>query len=143
MIWFKKYTIVELSPYINKNGLMSLLNINLAEIGDDYFHFLMPVTVSIHQIHGIIHGGATCVLVETAGSIASGLCVDPEQQSSVGSQISVNHIRQIKQGVVIAKCKLVHLGRQKHVWDIPVYEEATGKMIAKGELTCAVINHRA
>lgn len=138
MIWFKSYTVAELSAYLSKNGLMSLLGIEVFEIGDDFMHVRMPVTDKIHQIHGIMHGGATCVLVETAGSIASGICLDPQKQYAVGSQINVNHLRPIKEGAIIAKCKLVHLGRQKHVWDVPVYEEATGRLIAKGELTCAI-----
>lgn len=140
MIWFKNYTVAELAAYLNKNSFMSLLSIEIVEVGDDFLHLIMPVTEKIHQVHGIMHGGATCVLVETAGSIASGMCLDPQKQYSVGSVINVNHIRPIKEGVVIAKCKMVHVGRQKHVWDVPVYDMATGKLIAKGELTCAVLS---
>ena len=141
MIWFKDYSVTELAYYLNKNRLMSEFNIEILEIGADYLHMRMPVTEKIHQVHGIMHGGATCVLVETAGSVASGMCLDPKQQYSVGSQINVNHLRPVKEGAIIAKCKMVHLGRRKHVWDIPVYDEETGKIIAKGELTCAVLSY--
>lgn len=143
MIWFKQYTIGELAAHLNRNSLTSVFNIEIFEIGDDFINLKMPVTEKIHQIHGIMHGGATCVLVETAGSIASNMCLDPKLQYAVGSQINVNHLRPIKYGILIARCKIVHLGRQKHVWDIPVYEEATGKLIAKGELTCAAKSYSA
>ena len=143
MIWFKKYTQDDLAPYLQMRGLVKLLGITISEIGDDYLCAKMPVTPDVLQVTGIMHGGATCVLVETAGSFASRMCLDPSKQYSVGSFIQVNHLRPANSGFVIAKCKMVHLGKQKHVWEIPVYAEDSGKLIAKGELTCAIINEPA
>lgn len=140
MIWFKKYSVEEIESFMySKKGLAQLLDIHLLEMGDNFLKLSMPITESIQQVHGIMHGGATCVLVETAGSIASGLCLDPSKAHAVGSQIHVNHLRPVKDGMLMAICKSLHLGRQKHVWDIEVYAESTSKLIAKGELTCAVI----
>lgn len=142
MLWFKNYTLEDVNYYTHQRGLVQLLNISILEIGADFLIARMPVTPDLLQVHGIMHGGATCVLVETIGSFASRMCLDPELQYSVGSQIQVNHLRPVRTGVVIAKCMPVHVGRQKHVWEIPVYAEDTGKIIAKGELTCAVINEK-
>jgi 1,4-dihydroxy-2-naphthoyl-CoA hydrolase len=142
MIWFQKYTVEQLEPYTKQRGLVKLLDISIIEVGEDFLRVRMPVTPDILQVINIMHGGATCVLVETAGSFASRMVLDPNKQYSVGSQISVNHLRPTKAGAVIAVCKPVHLGRSKHVWDIPVYSEESGKIIAKGELTCAVIDGR-
>lgn len=99
----------------------------------------MPVDKRTHQIHGILHGGASCVLAETIGSFASLMVVDQEKNYAVGSQISVNHLRPVKEGFVHAICKPVHLGKSKHVWDILI-ESDQGKLVAKCELTCAVIS---
>lgn len=143
MIWFKNYTLEEVSVYANMRGLVKLLNISISEIGADFLKARMPVTPDLFQVHGIMHGGATCVLVETIGSFASRMVLDPELQYSVGSQIHVNHLRPVKADVVIATCLPLHIGRQKHVWEIPIYSEGTGKLVAKGELTCAVINGKA
>lgn len=141
MIWFTQYSLEQLNEVAKQRGLVKTFNISICEVTHEYLCAKMPVTADLLQVHGIMHGGATCVLVETAGSFASRMCLDPAMQYSVGSQIQVNHLRQVKEGeTVIAKCKPVHLGKQKHVWDIPVYCENTGKLIAKGELTCAVLN---
>lgn len=139
VIWFKKYTLDEVAVYAQQRGLVKLLDISISEIGVDYLQAKMPITPDLLQVHGIMHGGATCVLVETAGSFASRMVLDPELQYSVGSQIQVNHLRPVKSGVVVATCKPIHIGRQKHVWDIPVYAVDSGKLVAKGELTCAVL----
>lgn len=140
MIWFKNYAVEDLEAYIaNKKGLVSLLGIHVLEISNDVLKLNMMVDERLHQVHGIMHGGATCVLIETAGSLASGIVLDPNVARAVGSQINVNHLRPVKHGMLVAVVKAVHLGRQKHVWDISVYEESTGKIVSKGELTCAVI----
>jgi 1,4-dihydroxy-2-naphthoyl-CoA hydrolase len=140
VIWFKPYTLADLAKLGNKKILTQVLDITIAEIGDDYLCARMPVNTQVHQINGILHGGATCVLVETVASVASYLCLDPASQYAVGSVIHVNHLRPVSDGYIIANCKPIHLGKQKHVWDVSVMHEDSNKLIAKGELTCAVIN---
>ena len=141
MIWFKKYTLEDLNPYTQQPGLVKLLEIKISAIGDDYLCLSMPVDAKTLQVLGIMHGGATCVLVESAGSFASRMCLDADKQYAVGSQIQVNHLRKISSGVAVATCTPVHLGRQKHVWDILVHDQAQDMLFAKGELTCAVLNN--
>lgn len=142
MIWFKDYTLAELKPFMANKSMVSLLDIELTKIGPDYLTAQMPVDERTHQIHGILHGGATCALVETVGSVASLLAIDLNLYYAVGSQINVNHLRSIKTGIVIATCVPVHLGRMKHVWDVRVKSAENDKLIAKGELTCAVLEEK-
>lgn len=137
MIWFKPYTIDDLKDAMGGENILDLVGIEFVEAGPDFLTARMPVDYRTHQIHGILHGGATCVLVETVGSVASLMCIDPDKYYAVGSQIAANHLRPVSGGHVTATAKPVHLGRRKHVWDIPVYEDS-GKMIAKCELTCMV-----
>jgi 1,4-dihydroxy-2-naphthoyl-CoA hydrolase len=137
MIWFKKYSLDEVKSLITSENVVDLLGIEFTEIGDDYLKAKMPVDKRTHQIHGILHGGATCILAESAGSFASLMCIDLDHKYAVGSHISANHLRPIKEGHVIATCRPVHLGRSKHVWDILVHSDKD-KLIAKCELTCAV-----
>lgn len=140
MIWFKNYSLQEIAVLMSRPSLVKLIDIKVIEFADDYLKASMPVDERTHQIYGILHGGATCALVESIGSLASGMCIDLEKQYSVGSQISVNHLRPISSGVVIATCRNIHLGRQKHVWDVMVHAQDSGKLIAKGELSCAVVD---
>ncbi len=142
MIWHKNYSQSALKSFITHENIVDALAIEFTEIGSDYLKARMPVDSRTHQIHGILHGGATCVLAETVGSFASLMVVDLDTKYAVGSQISVNHLRPATNGFVHAHCKPVHLGRTKHVWDIQVYDDA-GKLVAKAELTCAVSEKRS
>ncbi len=144
-IWFNDYTVETITDTMGTDvadkHILGALGIELTEIGDDYLKGTMPVDGRTHQIHGILHGGATCVLAETIGSIASILCVDPSKYYAVGSMITANHLRSVSEGHVIATARAVHIGRTKHVWDILVHSDQ-GKLIAKCELTCAVVPHK-
>lgn len=138
-IWRKAYSIDEILKFVTHDNIVQGLGITFCQIGQDYVKAKMPVDGRTHQIHGILHGGATCVLAETVGSFASLMVIDLDAQYAVGSQINVNHLRPAKDGYVHATCRPVHLGRSKHVWDIEVKDDK-GKLVAKAELTCAVID---
>ncbi|MCD8496878.1 MAG: PaaI family thioesterase [Alphaproteobacteria bacterium] len=137
MIWRKAYTIPEIHAFITADNILDHLGLEFIEVGPDFVKARLPVDKRTHQIHGILHGGATCVLAETVGSFASLMCIDLEKEYAVGSVITANHLRPATEGFVTATCKPVHIGRSKHVWDIAVHNDA-GKLIAKCELTCAV-----
>lgn len=137
MIWFKKYAPEQAMSLTTHKSIVDLLGIEFTEIGDDYIKARMPVDERSHQIHGILHGGATCVLTESVGSFASLMCIDPDKFYAVGSMITCNHLRPVKDGYITATARPVHLGRSKHVWDILVHSDE-GKLVAKSELTCAV-----
>jgi len=137
MIWFKKTDIEALKETWFGDNILSHLGLEFTEIGDDFLKARMPVDMRTHQPHGILHGGATCVLAETLGSVASLLVIDTNKNYAVGSHISANHIRPVKQGYVEGTCRPVHIGRTKHVWDISITNKE-GKLVAKSELTCAV-----
>jgi 1,4-dihydroxy-2-naphthoyl-CoA hydrolase len=137
-IWFKPYTLDDLQKEREKPTLATFLGMEFTELGPDFLKGTLPVDEKTRQIHGILHGGATCVLTETLGSVASLMIVNPETQRAVGSVIHTNHLRPVSSGLVTGICKPVHIGRTKHVWDIQVFSDE-GKLVARTELTCAVI----
>ena len=104
------------SPTIN-----SLLDIRIEAAGDDWLSASMPVDERTHQPYGILHGGASVVLAETVGSIASYQCIDTSRYYCVGLDINANHLRAVRSGRVTAVAKAVHLGRTTHVWDIRLH----------------------
>lgn len=138
MIWFKKYTISDLQSYRNAN-MSQLLGIEFIEMGDDFLKGKMPVDQRTTQPFGILHGGASCVLAETLGSVAAWMCIDPDKDRAVGLEINANHIRAVTKGNVIGTCTPLHLGRRTHVWQTDITEEDTGKRVAISRLTVAII----
>ena len=125
------------SPTIN-----SLLDIRIEAAGDDWLSASMPVDERTHQPYGILHGGASVVLAETVGSIASYQCIDTSRYYCVGLDINANHLRAVRSGRVTAVAKAVHLGRTTHVWDIRLHDDA-GNQTCISRLTMAIVPLKA
>jgi 1,4-dihydroxy-2-naphthoyl-CoA hydrolase len=139
MIWFKSYTLDMLAQFRNKN-LSQLLGMEFLEVGPDFLKARMPVDERTTQPFGILHGGASCVLSETLGSVASWMTIDPDKFRAVGIEINANHIRAVIKGHVIGTCSPLHVGQRTQVWQTDITEESTGKRVAISRLTVAVID---
>ncbi|HTM62890.1 MAG TPA: PaaI family thioesterase [Gammaproteobacteria bacterium] len=135
-IWKRK---IDTQIIVNRNDqtMCDHLGIEFLEVGDDYLTARMPVDSRTRQPLGIMHGGASCVLAETVGSVAANFCVD-DSQYCVGLDINTNHIRSIREGYVIAKGKPFHLGRSTQVWGIEITDEQ-GRLVSVNRLTMAVL----
>jgi 1,4-dihydroxy-2-naphthoyl-CoA hydrolase len=117
------------------------LGIEFTELGEDYLKGRMPVDARTKQPFGIMHGGASCVLAETLGSIAGCYCVDLNKQVCVGLTLNINHIRMVREGWVYGTARPVHLGHSTQVWDIAI-ENEEGKLVSSTRLTLAVIDRK-
>jgi len=138
MKWFRDFTVEELNGR-PKNHIGALLGIEFTKIGDDFIEGTMPVDERTRQPAGILHGGASVVLAETLGSIASYMLIDPEKYVAVGLEVNANHLRPVKSGLVKGMCTPIHIGAKTHIWDIKLFNDR-GKMSCISRLTVAVIN---
>ena len=140
MIWFKPYTLDDLRAVRNTN-MTAHLGFEFTEVGPDFLKGRLPVDQRTTQPFGIFHGGASCVLSESLGSIASWMTIDPDQFRAVGIEINCNHIRAVTEGSVIGTCIPLHTGKRTQVWQTDMVEESTGKRVAISRLTVAIIDH--
>ncbi len=127
-----------LNTQIAKNTLLETLNITFTDAGTDYLIAEMPVNPNVHQPMGLLHGGATAALAESVGSTASHLFVDIDDFEIRGIELSINHLRSKKTGIVKAKATPIHIGRTTHLWQITIIDEHD-KMIAHAKLTNIVL----
>ncbi len=136
MIWMNKIDINSLNK--TSKNMVSLLDIQFSEITDDSLTATMPVDNRTQQPFGILHGGASVVLAETVGSVASNLVIGQGDYLPVGLEINANHLRPVTEGRVSAKCTPIHIGKKSHVWDIRITNDE-GKMVCVSRLTVAII----
>lgn len=137
-MWFSEFTPQGLNDR-PKNHMGAFLDIQFTEVGTDSLTATMPVNERTHQPAGILHGGASVVLAETLGSVASYMCIDPEKYIAVGLEVNANHLRPVKGGLVTGICKPLHIGAKTHIWEIKIYNDK-GKMNCVSRLTVAIIN---
>lgn len=137
-IWKKSDVDVDVLNMLSVNTMAEVLDIRFTEIGDSYLRANMPVDKRTHQPYGLLHGGASAVLAETVGSVASSLCIDSDRQICVGIEINCNHIKGIRNGYVVATVTPLHIGATTHVWDIKIHDEKE-KLICVSRLTVAIL----
>lgn len=137
-IWKNEVTLEGLQN-MSMNTMVSHLEIEFIEIGPDFLRAKMPVTEKTVQPMRILHGGASVVLAETLGSVASTLLIeDLTIQQPVGLEINANHIRSVSEGsYVYASVNPIHIGRTTHVWNIEI-RNAEDKIVCISRLTMAL-----
>ena len=141
-IWFDKtLSLSKLTP-LGPATMGEHLAMEWVAIGDDYLKMRMPVDERTKQPYGILHGGASCALAETVGSIASHYVIDNEKFVCVGLEINANHVRSARIGYVTATCTPIHIGSSTHVWDIKIHDDAE-KLICVSRLTVAILKKEA
>lgn len=140
-IWFdKKLTLEKLHPLVPAT-IAQYLGIEWVEIGEYFLRAKMPVDQRTTQPMGLLHGGASCVLAETLGSIASYKVIDESKFFCVGIEINANHIRSAREGFVTGKVTPLHIGGSTHVWDIKIVDD-NEKLICVSRLTVAIIKRK-
>ena len=135
-IWKSPLTLADANAF-NQNTAVSRLGIEITDIGDNYIKATMPVDERTKQPMGLLHGGASVLLAETLGSIASVMAAEPGNQC-VGLEVNANHLKAVTRGHVIGTASPLHIGRSTQVWSI-VIQTPEGKDVCISRLTVAVL----
>lgn len=112
------------------------LGIRIVDFDPDRLVATMPVKGN-EQPFGLLHGGATCSLMETIGSWAAMLGAGPDRQA-VGIELNASYVKAATSGTVTAVCTPVRRGRTLATFLIQVTDEA-GQLTASGRLTCMIL----
>jgi 1,4-dihydroxy-2-naphthoyl-CoA hydrolase len=137
-IWFdKELSLGKLKP-LGAGTMSENLGIEWTELGENFIKARMPVDQRTRQPYGLLHGGASCALAETIGSVGSAMVIDHDKFYCVGLEINANHIRSAKEGYVTGIATPLHLGNTTHVWDIKIFDERD-KLVCVSRLTMAII----
>lgn len=117
--------------------VLKTLNIKVESAESDRVVLSMPVDERVHQYTGLLHGGVSVVLAETAASIGAALNTDLEKYTPVGVEINANHLRSVSRGQVTAEAMPVYKGRQMTVWAIEIRDER-GRLVCISRVTLAL-----
>lgn len=138
VIWLNKNLSITDLKNFGTDTMGNFLEMQWLEVGENYLKLTMPVNDKTKQPYGLLHGGASCALAETIGSVASALVIDTNKFNCVGLEINANHVHSAREGIVTATCTPLHIGKTTHVWDIKIHDEKE-KLICVSRLTVAII----
>jgi 1,4-dihydroxy-2-naphthoyl-CoA hydrolase len=116
-------------------GLAGRMNINLVEAAPERVVGTMPVEGNT-QPYGLLHGGASCVLAETLGSVGAALHgATVGRPAALGIDINATHHRGLRTGTVTGVATPVHLGGSVATYEI-VITDPDGNRVCTARLTC-------
>jgi 1,4-dihydroxy-2-naphthoyl-CoA hydrolase len=124
-------------PLSLENTVFETLGIRVVEAEPERAVVEIDVGPRVHQPLGLLHGGVSALLAESAASIGSYMNLDPSTHVGVGVELSISHLRARRDGVVRATALPVRRGRGLHVWTIDVMDEDGGR-VATARCTIAV-----
>lgn len=130
---------VDLCNQLSKNTLMETLQITYTAAGDGWLQATMPVNSRVHQPMGLLHGGAMVALAESVGSAASVGRINSKEQEVRGIEISANHLKSVREGMVTATAKIIHQGKSLHLWEIKI-ENEKGELVSLCKLTNMILS---
>ena len=82
----------------------------------------VEVGPKVHQPYGILHGGVSALMAETAASVGGAVSVAPDF-IVVGTELNCSHLRTMSSGTLTATATPFRKGRNVHVWGIELRDE--------------------
>jgi uncharacterized protein (TIGR00369 family) len=139
---FDKEKVLQLCNEWCNNTLMQTLEIEYIDAEEGFLTAKMPVNSRVHQPMGLLHGGATVALAESVGSAASLMFINTDKQEVRGIEISANHLKSKREGIVYCTARIIHQGRSIHLWEIKITDE-NDKLISLCKLTNMILPRRS
>ena len=135
-IWKKHFDLDAINA-AGEGCASGVLGIHITEIGADFVRAELQVESRTHQPFGLLHGGVSCVLAETLGSVAGSLACE-EGYTIVGVDINATHMNGVRSGKVIGTARPLKLGRRMQFWSIEIVAE-DGRPVCAARLTTAIV----
>ncbi|MDP9068244.1 MAG: PaaI family thioesterase [Actinomycetota bacterium] len=130
----------DVAALATENTLLETLGIRALEASPDRVVMELDVTARVHQPMGLLHGGATAALAETAASIGAYISSDPQREYAVGTDLNISHLRARRGGTIRATATPIRKGRTIHVWNVDIADER-GVPVAVARCTLAIRPH--
>jgi uncharacterized protein (TIGR00369 family) len=118
----KAFSVVKTTPYLQHLG------IELVEFSENSATMKMPMKEELRQPYGLLHGGATASLIDTAMAFAVVAAIGDEEKATT-VDLTVHYLRPVVNETTICVAKTVRVGRRLITVSADVSDE-NGRLIA-------------
>jgi 1,4-dihydroxy-2-naphthoyl-CoA hydrolase len=125
-------------PGIGRPSVHDLLELEVVEATAEKVVLRIPVTWRTHQPFGVLHGGVSALVAESAASIG-GYLASPPGKTVVGVDLNASHLRGLSEGTLTATATPLRIGRTLQVWTIALTDDAD-RAICSARCTLAVVD---
>jgi uncharacterized protein (TIGR00369 family) len=114
------------------------LGIDVVEISKEKVVVSVDVGPRVHQPYGILHGGVSALIAESAASIGGAASVPPGK-IVVGTELNASHLRSMSSGRLTAVARPFRQGRTMQVWSIELTDDQD-RLICVARCSLAVLD---
>jgi uncharacterized protein (TIGR00369 family) len=125
----------EFFDQISKGTAVEALSITIEDVDNDSIIMVMPITDVVRQPYGLLHGGMSMALAETAASFHASWGIDLNQVAPVGVEINGSHLRSASEGYVKAIGQVLRRSSALIVHQVDIIHAETGKLLSTARVT--------
>ncbi|MEM1349312.1 MAG: PaaI family thioesterase [Myxococcota bacterium] len=111
------------------------LGAKMVSIDDEGVVLEIEITDAARQPYGLLHGGVSLLLAETAASTHSAWLCDTSKEVPVGVDINGTHISGAREGRIHTIAKVVRKARSLVFHEVDVVHVDTGRTLCKARVT--------
>jgi 1,4-dihydroxy-2-naphthoyl-CoA hydrolase len=119
-------------------SIHELLDVEVLEASPEQVVLRLPVNWKVHQPYGILHGGVSALLAESAASLGGSLAAGPSR-GVVGIELNASHLRSLRDGHLTATATPIRVGRTVQVWRVALTGD-DGRVVSEARCSLAVID---
>ena len=131
----EKWTTAAELNAISRHSIMEALDIKVEEFSEEQIILSMPVSDASRQPYGLLHGGVSMVLAETAASFHACWGVDLSEKLPVGIEINGSHLNSAESGTVRAIGKVLRKSESLIVHNVEIVHVETGRTLCVSRVT--------
>jgi 1,4-dihydroxy-2-naphthoyl-CoA hydrolase len=111
------------------------LGVEIISVDAERLLLRMPMSDRARQPSGLLHGGISMVLAETAASLHACWDLDLSRSVPVGIEISGSHIRSASDGHILAKANVIRRSFKLVVHTVEMVHEESGRVLCLARVT--------
>jgi 1,4-dihydroxy-2-naphthoyl-CoA hydrolase len=113
------------------------LGVHVTSVDEESLSLRMPITDACRQPFGLLHGGISLLLAESAASMHSCWGIDLNSVFPVGIEINGSHLRSASSGFVVARAQILRRSKTLAVHEVKIVHEETNELLC----VCRVTNY--
>jgi uncharacterized protein (TIGR00369 family) len=113
-------------------GFTGVVGLHFIEVTGDRVRARWELSPAIHQVYGVVHGGAYCTVVESMASVGAGAWLGARGRA-VGVNNNTDFLRAASEGTHTGEAIPIHRGRSQQLWQVTISDERN-RLVARGQV---------
>lgn len=122
-----------------RGGLNELIGLRFTHASYETLEAEVPITPSLYQPYGLVHGGVYASIIESVASIAGLINCMHAGKGIVGLENTTSFLRATREGTLRARATPLVRGRNTQVWEV-IIKNDEGKVAATGRVRLLAVD---